>query len=239
VDMTHITVPSVEDLSVPDATSTLSSDHLTVGTVSESFSATVPEGAVVSQSPSAGAVAHRTVKIGPPVDLVVSNGPPPTRRLTVLRSGLGSGNVSSQPSGMSCGSACSHSFAFGTEVVLSAKPAVGSRFVGWSGACSGTDVCTVTMNQARTVTATFKRASVKLTVSKAGVGSGKIVSTPIGISCGFTCIHAFGLGATVVLKATPVTGSKFAGWSGACSGTGVCKVTLTAAASVTATFTKN
>src|SRR5262249_12625230 len=66
VDMTHITVPSVGNLDVGAATSELAADNLTVGAVSYEYSATVGQNLVVSQSPSAGSVAHRTQKQGPP-----------------------------------------------------------------------------------------------------------------------------------------------------------------------------
>jgi len=236
VDMTHITVPSVTDLDVTAATSTLSSVHLTVGTVSQSYSATVAKGSIVSQNPSAGSVAHRTVKTGPPVNLVVSNGVPP-HGLTVIRAGTGSGTVSSSPAGISCGLTCSKTFAYGATITLTATPATGSTFAHWSGPCTGTGVCKVTMSAARSVTASF--ALIKtLKVTKAGTGSGTVASTTPGISCGSTCSHAFVFGTSVTLTAKPSAGSKFTGWSGPCSGTGVCKVTMNAARSVTATFKK-
>src|SRR6185295_8217484 len=40
----------------------------------------------------------------------------------------------------------------------------------------------------------------------------------------------------VTLTASAAAGSTFAGWSGACAGTGACQVTMSAAASVTASF---
>jgi hypothetical protein len=43
----------------------------------------------------------------------------------------------------------------------------------------------------------------------------------------------------VTLNATAASGSTFAGWSGACTGTGTCTVSMTAARSVTATFNTN
>jgi Divergent InlB B-repeat domain/PASTA domain/WD40-like Beta Propeller Repeat len=237
VDMTHITVPSVTDLTQSAAASTLSSVNLTVGTVSQSYSDTVAEGAIVSQSPVAGAVAHRTVKTGPPVNLVVSAGPPPaTMSLNVSRSGAGSGTVSSNPSGISCGAMCSYGFTTGASVTLAATPAAGSMFSGWSGACSGTGACTVTMSQAVSVTASFALVPETLTVTKAGGGSGVVASTTPGISCGSTCSHAFDYRTSVMLTATPSAGSRFVGWSGACSGTGVCNVTMSAARSVKASF---
>jgi hypothetical protein len=73
--------------------------------------------------------------------------------LTVARSG--SGEVSSSPGGISCGSACSHAYPAGTTVRLTARPASGWRFVAWSGACAGAHTCTVSMNAAERTTATF------------------------------------------------------------------------------------
>ena len=55
----------------------------------------------------------------------------------------------------SCGSICSHAFNYGTSVTLTASPAGGSLFGGWSGACSGTGTCIVTMGQAVSVAAKF------------------------------------------------------------------------------------
>ena len=75
-----------------------------------------------------------------------------------------------------------------------------------------------------------------LTVVKAGGGSGSVTSTPAGIECGATCTTIFDSGTAVALTAMPATGSLFAGWSGACGGTGSCEVTMNAARSVTATF---
>jgi Divergent InlB B-repeat domain len=79
-----------------------------------------------------------------------------------------------------------------------------------------------------------------LTVTKAGAGAGSVASVPAGINCGATCTAQFGGGTSVTLTATPSTGSTFASWSGGgCSGNLTCVVDLTAAASVTATFTLN
>jgi subtilase family serine protease len=78
-----------------------------------------------------------------------------TQTLTVATSGNGSGTVSSNPAGISCGPTCSHVYATGTNVTLTATPASGSVFSGWSGACSGTGGCSVTMSQSQSVSATF------------------------------------------------------------------------------------
>ncbi|HSR89534.1 MAG TPA: hypothetical protein VLK22_04060, partial [Candidatus Udaeobacter sp.] len=64
-------------------------------------------------------------------------------------------------------------------------------------------------------------------------------SVPAGISCGSACSASFNSGTSVTLTATAVTGNTFAGWTGACSGTGTCTVSMTAAKSVGANFTAN
>jgi hypothetical protein len=149
--------------------------------------------------------------------------------------------VTSSPAGISCGSTCSHAYTSGTQVTLTAAAASGSTFAGWSGACSGTGTCTVTMSAARSATATFNAVATPrytLAVSKTGGGSGTVSSSPAGISCGSTCSHSYTSGTEVTLTAAAASGSTFAGWSGACSGTGTCSVSLTAAKTVTATFNK-
>lgn len=75
-----------------------------------------------------------------------------------------------------------------------------------------------------------------LSVSKAGTGAGSVTSTPAGISCGSICSADFPAGGSVTLSASATSGV-FAGWSGGCSGTGLCIVPMTAATAVTATFT--
>jgi hypothetical protein len=58
-------------------------------------------------------------------------------QLSVTKSGSGSGTVVSTPSGINCGSTCTSSLPYGTSVLLTALPAAGSTFGGWTGACTG------------------------------------------------------------------------------------------------------
>ncbi len=169
-----------------------------------------------------------------PVNVTVAA--PPSYQLSVAKAGTGSGTVSSSPSGIDCGSTCEHSYLQGSEVTLSAAPATGSEFKGWSGACGGTGTCLVTMSAARSVTATFDLERHSLSVVKTGSGSGTVTSAPAGIDCGSSCAASFDHGATVTLSAAASGGSQFAGWSGACTGTGACVVAMSAAKSVTAEF---
>ncbi len=160
-----------------------------------------------------------------------------TFALTVGKTGQGLGTVTSSPAGINCGSTCSANFGSGASVTLTAAAWSGSSFVGWSGACTGTGTCTVSMTQARSVTANFNTASTfSLGVTRAGTGSGTVTSSPSGINCGTSCTASFANGTSVTLTQAAASGSTFAGWSGSCTGTGSCVLAMTASRSVTATF---
>lgn len=79
----------------------------------------------------------------------------PASTLSVALAGTGAGKVTSSPAGINCGAACSAVYGPETTITLNAAAAVGSTFTGWGGACTGTGACTVTMDAARWVTATF------------------------------------------------------------------------------------
>jgi phospholipase C len=164
----------------------------------------------------------------------------PTYQLTVTASGTGTGTVTSSPAGISCGTACMAGYSAGTAVTLTAAPAPNSTFGGWTGACSGTSTCSVTMNAATSVGATFTAGApptYQLTVMASGTGTGTVTSSPAGINCGTACVAGYSAGTAVTLTAAPAPNSTFAGWTGACSGTSTCSVTMNAATSVGATFT--
>ena len=168
----------------------------------------------------------------------LSGSTPPPRTLTASVAGTGSGTVTG--TGINCPGDCSETYADGTPVSLSASADAGSTFTGWSGACSGTGSCDLTMSADRSVTATFTAnppPNRTLTVSTSGTGSGSITGT--GISCPGDCSETYADGTPVSLSASADAGSTFAGWSGACSGTGACNLTMSADRSVTATFTAN
>ena len=171
--------------------------------------------------------------------LVSRNYIPPDQLLTLDNTGTGSGTVTSNPPGIDCGPTCSHAFAYNTTVSLTALASSGSSFTGWSGsACYGAGTCTVKMDAARSVTATFTLNSYQLRIGiMDGGGSGTITSSPPGIYCGSTCVSSFEYNTVVTLTALPTAPSIFGGWSGAgCSGTGACTVSMSADQQVTATF---
>jgi subtilisin family serine protease len=165
--------------------------------------------------------------------------------VTVTKNGTGTGTVTSSPrgvnSGINCGASCTDQFDQGTTVTLTATPAAGSVFSGWSGGnCVGTGICQLTVDAM--VTATFTVATpapFTVTVTKNGTGTGTVTSSPrgvnSGINCGASCTDQFDQGTTVTLTATPAAGSVFSGWNGGnCVGTGICQLTVDA--TVAATF---
>lgn len=166
----------------------------------------------------------------------------------------GPGRVSSDLPGIDCPGACSIAWEQGTRVTLVPSALPGARFAGWKGACSGRASCTVAVNAAASVTATFadgrpgggdsavdlspgETSSYRLSVTVAG--GGRVLSTPRGISCARSCAARFGEGSSVALRAVASKGWRFAGWSVPCAGSrSACTLEMTADRGVRATFVR-
>ena len=67
-------------------------------------------------------------------------------------------------------------------------------------------------------------------------GSGEVTSDLPGIDCTASCTTQWDPGSAVTLTAQPASSMRFVGWQGACTGIGVCKVTLSQAVNVSALF---
>jgi hypothetical protein len=95
------------------------------------------------------------------------------------------------------------------------------------------------MNADKTVSSSFTASAPPprtLTVTPpTGTGSGTITGT--GINCPGDCSETYADGTAVTLSANPAAGSTFAGWGGACSGTGSCALTMNADKTVSSSFT--
>jgi alpha-tubulin suppressor-like RCC1 family protein len=88
----------------------------------------------------------------------IINIPVPNQLTVVVQGGTSTGStVNSSPApDINCKGYCIQNYSTGLEVVtLTASPSGADVFVGWSGACTGTAPCTVTMSSSRSVTATF------------------------------------------------------------------------------------
>ena len=149
----------------------------------------------------------------------------------------GKGTVTSKPSGINCSNECSEDYKADTSVTLTATPDADYTFTGWSGVCSGTDNCTVTMNQAKNVKATFELDQFLLTISPTGNGNGTVTSSLSDINCGSDCSEDYKADTSVTLTATPDAGSIFTGWGNGCSGNAVtCIIKMNSDKTVTAKF---
>jgi hypothetical protein len=119
------------------------------------------------------------------------------------------------------------------------RPISGAALAAPSGEIDSPTVKPVTFTDMAAVNITHA-ATVSLAVSVGGTGTGTVTTLGSGqIHCPSVCSHSFPVGSRVTLSATPTSGSRFTGWSGAgCSGTTACSVTLTATSSIGATFTR-
>jgi hypothetical protein len=114
-------------------------------------------------------------------------------------------------------------FTSGTNVTLAAKPALGKFFTGWSGACSGTGACLVTMNSSMNVNAKFTQIPLAYTLQVWSTGDGaitnegKVTSVPAGINCSTadrSCTASYPPGTMITLTATPSSPNTiFSGWN--------------------------
>ena len=145
------------------------------------------------------------------------------------------GTVTSSDGYINCPGSCTHSYVENSQVTLTGNPAQGYQFSSWGGACTGSNPsCTVTMSNNETVSATFAQSSYTLTVSISGDGT--ITSTDGYINCPGNCTHTYLSFTEVTLNAAPSQAWNFAGWSGACSGTGSCEFTVLGNYGVSAYF---
>ncbi len=146
---------------------------------------------------------------------------------------------------------CTRQVDAGTELTLRgiASGAL-SRFDGFSGACDGTGLCTLTVDEPRTVRAVFELVPVSIAMVPSGTstGSGRVVAEGSGgIDCTITlgtlapsgCAMTVNPFAPVRLTAQPAPASALVSWGEACAGatTTTCTVTPTTATSVSARFT--
>lgn len=157
--------------------------------------------------------------------------PPEEFTLAIGTDGTGSGKVKCE---LQEGPVpCASKYPEGAEVALIPVPGPGSEFVEFSGDCEGSE-CELTMEADVSVTATFDLVGPALTIVKAGSGSGtvkcEVESGPLE-----ACAPAYLEGTELVLVASPSPGSRFAGWSGACSAD-PCELVMEEDRAVTATF---
>jgi hypothetical protein len=176
--------------------------------------------------------------------------------LTKQTMGIASGTVTSSAGGINCGSGCASTMStpldIDSMVTLTATPsAPSSVFAGWGGDCAtstGT-TCTLTMDQAKSVTAKFDVATYNVTVDATGGGYGTVTGAVGGVQV-INCVEGAGdcsenvaFNKVVMLSATATASpaaktSGFQGWTGApgCTSGSTCNVTVGGAITVMAQF---
>ena len=133
---------------------------MTTGSLEGTF-AGVPNGGIVGVNCNGAAPLVRinytanavTSTVVPSHELTVSISPQAAGEGAVSGSGIRCNNVGAEPF------VCNESFPAGATVTLTASPYPESTFTGWSGACTGTGPCVVTMGTDQVVTASFAYGS--------------------------------------------------------------------------------
>ncbi|WP_333820814.1 InlB B-repeat-containing protein [Ohtaekwangia sp.] len=119
------------------------------------------------------------------------------------------------------------SYDAGSQAALTATPAAGYTFTGWSGDVTGTETSvTVTMNSNKTVTANFSITSFTLSATVVPTVGGSVTGT-----------GTYPSGTAVTIEAIAATGYTFSGWSGDIAETAASQsITLTRDMAVQANF---
>ncbi len=132
--------------------------------------------------------------------------------LAIAKAGTGSGTVTSNPSGINCGGTCNADFNEGTDVTLTAAADASSTFAGWGGDCSScgaNTTCDITMDAAKTCTATFTLNQYTITATANPVAGGSVSCSPNPVN------H----GSTSTCTITTNAGYTFQNVTGTCGGT--------------------
>jgi len=150
--------------------------------------------------------------------------------VAITKIGNGTGMVTSNMTGINCGSACTADFS-ATPVTLTAVPDTGVNFMGWTGDCNGTMPCTLDLTAGKSAAANFTKQRFTLTTSTTGNGKGTVVLNPAPVG------GAYDYGQVVTVTASADISSTFDQFGGDCSNN-TCTVTMTANHAVSADFTK-
>lgn len=149
------------------------------------------------------------------------------------------------PGAIDCPPTCAATVQIGGSLALAAEAGENAYLAGWEGECGGTfERCEFVVERPTSASAVFATGNppgqgiAELMVTRAGDGT--VTSEPGGtIDCGTLCETAFSGGGSVTLRANPGVGQTFAGWSGDCSGIGLCTIAVTERRDVSATFRQN
>ena len=158
--------------------------------------------------------------------------------LTVAK--VGSGSVVSNPAGIDCGTDCSGEFAKDADVTLTATPADGWEFTGWTGAgtCADSTTCIVKVDATKEVTATFTLLTGPVMRALDFVVTNGTVQCSADDGPPTACETSYVDGTSLVITGSPSPGFLTPTWGGDCTGSALltCNLEMTADRSATLTF---
>lgn len=141
--------------------------------------------------------------------------------------GNGSGEIrfSLPPDQPPCNSSCSRTFPRGTQVHIEAEAAAQTEFLGWNGACTGTESCLPDTSGSGpiSISGRFERRQWNVTFNFGGGGSAQLEAdgTAVCDTSSAPCVVPLAAtGNEVVLEATPIGASRVVGFTGLCQGSG-------------------
>ncbi len=161
----------------------------------------------------------------------------PSFKLNLGTSGTGSGTFECKVNGGG-EEACKSEYEEGATVEVVPHATTGSEFVNWTGDCTGSGACSLTMSAERSVVGVFNLKPpklYKLNLSTSGTGSGTFECKVNG-GGEEACKPEYEEGKTVEVVPHEAAGSEFVNWTGDCTGTGACSLSMTAERSVDGVF---
>ncbi|OPY76285.1 MAG: hypothetical protein A4E64_01582 [Syntrophorhabdus sp. PtaU1.Bin058] len=126
--------------------------------------------------------------------------------LNVVLNDTAGGMVTSTNEDIYCGSSCLATYSYGTLVTLIATPDTSYNFTGWSGACTGTGDCTITMDSSKNVTANFSKKTFTINASSSPDENGISPSGRIEVQYGDNITFTIGSKAGYTLADVKVDG---------------------------------
>jgi len=166
----------------------------------------------------------------------------PTYKYTVIKTGNGSGTVTSTAGAITWNGSTGIGYTTGTYNILTAVPDRSNTFGRWTGGrkCGGCSDYSRSrlIEPGQTATAEFiPLETLSITIPTTESGSISLSSPGSAyVPCTSTSSYPILQYTTVSLTAAPNPGYVFSGWSGACTGTNICNVYMDQARSVTANF---
>lgn len=161
----------------------------------------------------------------------------------VNKAGSGLGSVSILPYPDQCNDNCANLLVeveANSWIAISATPNQYSEFAGWTGACVGQGYfCQLYATENIITTAIFNMipvSDVELQVLLSGSGAGKVQLTNLPECIDVNCQYTIPTGTPLTLTPVAQANSSFDGWSGDCSGLGLCYLTMSASTYANAQF---